>query len=160
MTNAGRTRSFGGEIAVRWAPWQSLVFNGSYGYTNAKFLKYDDGKENYRGKRLPYAPSNTLFLQCLYSLNSAALGDNSIVFDLNMRGTGNIYWNEANSLSQPFYALLGASVTFKAPKWELQLWGKNLTATDYYTLYFMSIGNEFLQRGNKINAGLVLRVFI
>lgn len=160
MTNAGKTRSFGGEIAINWNPWNTLVFNGSYGYTNARFVEFFDGKENYKGKRLPYAPSNTLFVQGLYTLSSAKLGNNKILFDLNLRATGSIYWNEANSLKQPMYALLGASVTFKAPKWEVQLWGKNLTDTDYYTFYFMSIGNEFLQRGNKINAGIVLRLII
>lgn len=160
MTNAGRTRSFGGEVSLMWNPWSTLVFNAGYGYTNARFLRFNDGKEDYRGKRLPYAPDNTLFLQCLYTLRSEKLGDRSILFDLNMRGTGSIYWNESNTLKQPFYALLGASVTLKAPKWEIQLWGRNLTATDYYTFYFMSMGNEFLQRGNKINAGLVLRIFI
>lgn len=160
MTNAGRTRSFGGELSVNWNPWSTLIFNGSYGYTNARFLRYFDGKEDYAGKRLPYAPQNTLFLQCVYTLMPASLKNKSIIFDLNLRGTGNIYWNEANTLSQPLYATLGASVTFKSPQWEVQLWARNLTATDYYTFYFMSMGNEFFQRGNKINMGATLRIFI
>lgn len=160
MTNAGQTRSYGAEISLNWNPWSTLTFNANYGYTNARFVKYNDGKADYKGKRLPYAPANTLYLQCLYTLSGRRLGNNSILFDLNLRGTGNIYWNEANTLSQPFYTLLGASVTFRAPKWEVQLWGRNLTATRYSTFYFMSMGNEFLQRGNKINAGLVLRIFI
>ena len=160
MTNAGRTRSFGGEVSLWWNPWSPLVFNGSYGYTNARFLRFYDGKEDYRGNRLPYAPESTLYLQCIYTLSNTRLGKNNIVFDINMRGTGDIYWNEANTLRQPFYALLGASVTFKAPKWEVQLWGHNLTATDYYTFYFMSMGNEFLQRGGRISAGAVIRIFI
>lgn len=160
MTNAGRTRSFGGELTINWNPWSTLNFNASYGYTNARFLRYNDGKEDYKGKRLPYAPGNTLYLQCLYTLTNSRLGDRSLVFDLNMRGAGNIYWNESNTLSQPLYALLGASVTLKSPKWEVQVWGRNLTNTEYFTFYFMSIGNEFLQRGNKISAGATLRIFI
>lgn len=160
MTNAGKTRSFGGELSLAWNPWSTLVFNGSYGYTNARLVRFFDGKEDFAGKRLPYAPENTLFLQTLYTLSNSRLGNKQIVFDVNMRGTGNIYWNESNSLHQPFYATLGASVTLKAPKWEIQLWGRNLTNTKYYTFYFMSIGNEFLQRGNRINAGTVLRLTI
>lgn len=160
MTNAGRTRSFGGEISINWNPWSTFVVNCNYGYTNARFLRYFDGKEDYRGKRLPYAPENTFFAQCLYTLKGGKLRQNSLVFDLNVRGAGNIYWNEANTLSQPFYAFLGASVTFRAPKWEVQLWGRNLTDTDYYTFYFMSIGNEFLQRGASVSAGVTLRITI
>ncbi|MCH5218558.1 MAG: TonB-dependent receptor [Muribaculaceae bacterium] len=160
MTNAGRTRSFGGELSLSWNPWSTLAFNVDYGYTNARFVRYNDGKEDYKGKRLPYAPSNTLYLQALYTLHTNSLGRNALVFDLNMRGTGDIFWNEANSLRQNFYALLGASVSFKAPKWELQLYGRNLTNTEYFNFYFVSMGNEFLQRGVKVNAGLVLRVNI
>lgn len=160
MTNAGRTRSFGGEFSALWNPWSTLAFNVNWGYTNARFIKYFDGKEDFKGKRLPYAPQNTLFMQCMYTLSGGKLRHNSIVFDLNLRGTGDIYWNEANTLRQPFYALLGASVTFRAPKWEVQLWGRNLTNTRYDTFYFMSIGNEFLQRGNKASAGIVLRITI
>lgn len=160
MTNAGRTRSFGGEASLMWNPWSTLTFNASYGYTNARFVRFFDGKEDYRGKRLPYAPENTLFIQGLYTFEGGRLGANRLTLDVNVRGTGSIYWNEANSLRQPFYALLGASVTFKAPKWEVQLWGRNLTGTDYSTFYFMSISNEFLQRGNKTNAGVALRIFI
>lgn len=160
MTNAGRTRSFGGEISVSWNPWSSLVFNGSYGYTNAKFLRFFDGKEDFRGKRLPYVPDNTLYLQCLYIFSNSTLKNNRIVIDMNLRGTGSIYWNESNSIKQPFYALLGAGFTFKAPKWEVEVWGRNLTCTKYNTFYFMSMGNEFLQKGNKINAGLIIRIII
>ena len=160
MTNAGRTRSFGAELALSWNPWEPLRFNGSYGYTNARFVNYNDGREDFKGKRLPYAPANTLFLQCIYSLQNASLGNKSIIFDVNMRGTGDIYWDEANSLRQPFYALLGGSVSLKTPKWEVQIWGKNLTATRYNTFYFMSISHEFLQRGAKINAGVIFRLTI
>lgn len=160
MTNAGKTRSFGGELSLVWNPWGPITFNGSYGYTNARFVKYFNGINDFAGKRLPYAPSNTLFLQCLYTLQTNGLGSKSLVFDLNVRGTGDIYWNEENTLKQPFYALLGAGITLKSPKWELQVWGRNLTATDYYTFYFMSISNEFLQRGSRINAGVTLRFFI
>lgn len=160
MTNAGRTRSLGGELALRWQPWSPLTFTASYGYTNARFIKFNDGREDYAGNRLPYAPQNTLFFQGLYTLAPNTWGGKSLLFDVNVRGTGDIYWNEGNTLRQPLYALLGASVSLKAPRWEVQLWGRNLTNTDYYTFYFMSIGNEFLQRGAKISGGITLRIFV
>jgi hypothetical protein len=42
--------------------------------------------------------------------------------------------------------------------WSLQLWGKNLTGTRYSTFYFMSMGNEFLQRGRPMQLGATLRL--
>ena len=160
MTNAGKTRSFGGELSVNWHPYEPLRFNVSYGYTNAKFVRFYDGKADYAGNRLPYAPSNTFFTQALYTLKSNSLGNKSIVFDVNLRGVGDIYWNESNTLRQNFYALLGAGVTLKAPKWEIQAWGRNLTGTRYSVFYFMSMGNEFLQRGEKRSWGISLRLTI
>ena len=160
MTNAGKTRSFGGEASLYCNPWSTLDLNVSYGYTNARFVRFFDGLQNYAGRRLPYAPSNTFFAQAIYAFQGNRLGDKSVILDINCRGTGSIYWNEDNSLRQPFYALLGASVTLKAPKWEIQVWGRNLTDTRYYTFYFMSMGNEFIQRGEKISGGVTLRLNI
>ena len=160
MTNAGKTRSFGGEAAISWNPYSPLFVNLSYGYTNARFVRYNDGKEDYAGKRLPYSPSNTIFGQIIYTLTGNRLGQNSVIFDVNVRGIGDIYWNESNTVRQNLYGLLGAGVTFKAPKWEIQAWGRNLTNTKHSVFYFMSMGNEFLQRGEKTSWGLTLRLFI
>lgn len=159
MTNAGRTGSYGGEIALTGKPFDKLTLTASYGYTNAKFIDYNDGKQQYKGKYIPYAPQNTLFLQGLLVLpvKNKMLGIERIGIDLNMRGTGKIYWNENNSLSQPFYAEANASITLEAKRWDLQIWGENLTDTKFNTFYFMSMGNEFLQRGKPIRGGVTVR---
>lgn len=160
MTNAGKTRSFGGELSASQKITESLTFNLSYGYTNARFKEFYNGIKDYAGKLLPYVPSNTLFIQGLYSLKlkkDQKPEPNTLIFDVNLRGTGPIYWNEDNSLKQKFYALFGASVTWQWKNWEFRLWGKNLTDTRYYTFYFMSMGNEFLQKGRGIEGGLSIR---
>lgn len=160
MTNAGHTRSFGGEVSLEWTGPEGFSANASYGYTNARFIDFFDGRENYKGKRLPYVPSNTLFLQALYSIELNGRFANTLEFDVNLRGTGDIEWNEANTLRQPMYFLLGSGITLTATRWQLQLWGKNLTNTRYHTFYFMSMGNEFMQRGKPLTAGVTLRVTI
>ena len=38
--------------------------------------------------------------------------------------------------------------------------GKNITATQYSTFYFVSIQHEFLQRGKPVQFGATLRVNI
>ena len=156
MTNAGKTRSFGGEISLGYVVNDKLSFNGSYGYTNARFKEFFNGISDFKGKRLPYVPSNTLFIQGLWKI-PVKFKESHITLDLNLRGTGKIYWNEENSLSQNFYMLLGASATWHVGDWEFRLWGRNLTDTRYYTFYFMSMGNEFLQRGKGVEAGVSVR---
>lgn len=157
MANAGKTHSFGGELSVRANLTDRLTLAGSYGYTNARFRKFSDGINNYKGNYLPYAPRNTLFLQGVWGVptHNSILGN--ITFDLNMRGIGSIYWNEANTEFQNLYFLLGAGITLGTDTLNLQLWGKNLTDTKYYTFYFMSMGNEFLQRGRGPEIGATLR---
>lgn len=157
MTNAGRTRSFGGEISIDYNPIKILNLMATYGYTNAKFVKFIDGDNNYKGKRVPYAPSNTLFFQATYLQSVGKKGLYFIEFSANFNGAGDIYWNESNTLRQNFYGLLGANIAYKAPKWSIELWGTNLTNTKYSTFYFLSMGNEFLQRGKSTQLGITVR---
>lgn len=162
MTNAGKTRSMGGELAIEARPVDRLSLSVGYGYTNAKFVKYDDGKENYKGRFVPYAPQNTLFAQAVVNvpLRRNALRLKTLLFDANVRGTGKIYWNESNDRWQKFYATVGLSATLEAEKWSLQVWGDNITDTRFHTFYFKSMGNEFIQRGKPARMGMTLRLNI
>ncbi len=158
MTNAGKTRSFGVELSMNYSPITNLNINVSYGYTNAKFREFYNGKVDLSGKYLPYVPMNTIFGQAIYNfeINKGRL--KNIRTDINVRGNGQMYWNEENTLRQSLLPLLGASLTFVMDKLEVQLWGQNLTNSKYYTFYFQSIGNEFLQRGKLIRGGLTVRI--
>ncbi len=155
MTNAGRSRSMGGEFAshISITPAWNLV--ASYGYTNAKFIKYLSGNDNYKGNFVPYAPQHTLHAGSTYTL---PIAKNNLVFDVNVNGVGGIYWNEQNSLSQPLYMLLNGTVQFEHPLFSIALWGKNVTNAAYNVFYFKSIGREFVQRGRGITFGTTLSV--
>lgn len=159
MTNAGRTRSFGAEATANWQATDRLLFNVSYGYTNATFRKYHNGKENYRGKRLPYAPSNTLFASANYTIPGTVLGAVPSA-NVSVRGVGEIYWDEANSVRQPFYATLAASLALTHDRWSVRLWAENLTNTKYNTFYFVSIGHAFVQKALPWSAGATVRITI
>ena len=156
MTNAGKTHSWGGEFAMTVNPTESTHLNVSYGFTHATFKDYDDGKVDHSGKRVPYAPKHTLFAEASHALKIGT--DGRLTFAANVRATGDIYWDEANTQHQPFYALLGASITWQQQHYSLQLWGRNLTDTQYKTFYFVSIQHPFLQRGHGRALGATLRV--
>ena len=79
-------------------------------------------------------------------------------FNADVKGVGDIYWDEANNVKQPFYALLSASVRLEKGDFSLDVWGDNLTNTHYNTFYFVSIGNAFLQKGNPARCGVTLRL--
>ena len=162
MTNAGKTRSLGAEASLNVNITDDLGLNLSYGYCDARFIRYNDGKADYKDRLVPYCPQHTLFARAFYTYNIK--GDSpwarAIILDADLKGAGAIYWNEANSLNQPFYALLGASVTLAGKHYSLQLWGSNLTGTRYSTFYFVSISHEFLQQGRGRMLGATLRINI
>lgn len=160
MTNAGRTRSFGAELTARWTPTDEFSTRMSYGFTNATFRKYRDGNNSYRGRRLPYAPENTFFAEATWQPAALLFAGVQPSLTGSVNGAGRIYWDEANTLSQPFYCLVGASMAFTAPKWSVRLWAENLTGTRYDTFYFKSIGHAFTQRGLPARFGVTFRVAI
>ena len=162
MTNAGKTRSVGAEASLNVNFTDNLGMNLSYGYCDARFIRYNDGKADYKDKHVPYCPQHTLFAQAFYTYNFKGGSDwaQSITLEASLKGTGEIYWNEANTLRQPFYALLGSSITLAGKHYSLQLWGQNLTGTRYNTFYFVSISHEFLQRGRSRMLGATLRINI
>ncbi len=162
MTNAGKTRSLGAEASLSVNFTDNLGMNLSYGYCDARFVRYNDGKADYKDKRVPYCPQHTLFAQAFYTYDIKSGSDwaQSITIDASLKGTGEIYWNEANTQHQPFYALLGSSITLAGKHYSLQLWAKNLTDTRYNTFYFVSISHEFLQRGRSRMLGATLRINI
>ena len=158
MTNAGRTFSAGAELTASWDATADLRFNAAYGFTDARFHNYNDGRADYAGKRVPYAPANTLFVDANYTATPLIFKNITPSVNVNFSGVGDIYWNEANTVRQPFYGLLGASLGFSASHWSLRLWARNLTATRYSNFYFLSIGHQFTQQGRPRTFGATLRL--
>ncbi|MDE6857292.1 MAG: TonB-dependent receptor [Alistipes sp.] len=162
MTNAGHTRSLGGEFssAVYCDGWE---FSAAYGYTDARFVSYLYDERNsidYGGRRIPYAPQHTFSASLSYSLRIGARWLDSVVLRCDTNGAGPIWWNEENSRRQPFYALMGASVRFEHRRWSVDVWGRNLTGEHYDVFYFKSVGNEFLQHARPRTFGITLNIEI
>lgn len=156
MSNAGRSRSRGVEVSLSWNPTARLGVWGSYGFTDARFVKFDDGEADYAGNVLPYAPRNTVSLGATYRLHVGARMLDDVVVNCSWQGAGKIYWNESNTLRQNFYSQLGASVDLHKGDFTLSLWGRNLTGADFYTFYFKSVGNSFFSHGKPRQLGLTL----
>ncbi|GHT05065.1 TonB-dependent receptor [Bacteroidia bacterium] len=152
MSNAGRTSSYGAEIDVKYS-YNDLTLTGSYGHTTARFLTYNDGNEDYADKYVPYAPQNTVYLCGEYRFNLSKQPANQLLLRMDWRGVGRMYWNESNTLSQPFYGVWGSSVSWKQDKFLLSLWGNNLTDAVHNIFYFKSMGNSFVQRGKPFQMG-------
>ncbi|MDE7305048.1 MAG: TonB-dependent receptor [Alistipes sp.] len=160
MTNAGRSRSRGGEASLQIVPRNDLVFDIAYGYTDARFVRHDDGREDFSGRRIPYAPAHTLSLGAEWTIPTGVSWLGEVVLRAGARGAGRIEWNEANTLRQPFYLLADASVRLRHDRYTLGFWGRNLGGKRYDVFYFSSMGNEFVQRGRPRTMGITLSINI
>ena len=160
MANAARSRIWGTEAALhyRWQTgnWQGTV-DASYGFTDARFIDFNDGMGDYAGHFIPYAPQHTAhaLAQVAYRVGRPWL--HALSFSARLNVTGPVYWNEQNDCVQSLYALLGANLTLEWKYVQLDLWGRNLTNTPYDVFYFRSMGNDFLQRGKPRELGASLR---
>lgn len=160
MTNAGRTRSMGGELAMLFKPWQNLDIDLSYGYTKATFRHYIDGENNYRGNYVPFAPRHTLSAGLTWTIPTGVKWLGDVVLHGGMKGVGKIYWNEANTEEQPYYTTFNASLRLEHRNYTLDFWGENLTEKEFDVFYFESIGNRFVQRGRPRVLGITLSINI
>ena len=159
MSNAGKSRSRGAELSLEWRrrlPMRGLSLTANYGFTNAKFVDFSDGVNDYAGNHLPYAPAHTVSLGASYRFFVGGGFLHYIDLNASWQGAGEIYWNEANTLKQDFYSQLNASVALKCQHFTLELWGRNLTDTDFYTFYFKSMNNNFYNHGKPCRIGATL----
>ncbi len=159
MSNAARARSFGVELSAEYG-YKGFTLRGDYGYTNARFREYNDGIGDYAGNRIPYSPEYTTAITASYSIAFDHSYIHQLTISADWRGIGSIYWNEANTLRQPFYQTLGAQIALRMNNTTLTLWGRNLTNTDYNVFYFKSIGEEFFSKGQPLQLGIRLNINI
>ena len=148
MTNAGKSHSLGFELALRGKALENAFDWGvTYAYTSSKFDEYDTYNDNY----VPFVPMHTMSAMLDYHIGQFTIG-------ANVTGQGKTWWDEANTFSQKFYALLGAHVDYDFGSVVVSAWGRNLTDTKYNTFAVQSSAaggtRYFAQRGNPIHVGL------
>lgn len=156
--NAGKSESYGAELNFTTSINSHLNLNGSYGYTHATFKEYDGGEGmDYSGNYVPFVPQHTLNLGATYAFFFRDSWAKSLTFGLNTTGAGKIYWTEDNRTSQDFYATLNGNISLKTKAIQIDLWGRNLTNSDYSTFYFESMGHGFEQHSKPLQIGIDLR---
>jgi len=172
MVNAGKSSSCGLELALRGKAMDNrLNWSATYSFTHATFREYQDSVKvgnvktlvNYKDNHVPFVPQHTFSLSADYRFPVDAQLVKSITVGANVTGQGKVYWDEANSYAQKFYALIGVHADVELGKSVIvSLWGRNLTDTKYnqFAIKSKATGEEltFAQRGNPLECGLGLYV--
>lgn len=159
MANVGRSRSAGVELSLMYKVG-GFSLSGSYGYTDARFTSYDDGKDDYSGNRIPYSPEQTLNLRAGYTFTLPSPFFRALSLNADCAGIGRIWWDEANALVEPFRLLAGADMTVHLNRFDVRFRADNLMGADYNVFYFKSVGNMFFQRGKPFrwNMGIFFNI--
>ena len=157
--NAGKSRSVGGELALKAQITDAFSLNGTYGYTHATFTDYVVSDEvNYNGNYVPFVPKHTFNIggQYIFRMKRGAWLDNIIV-NANYKGAGRIYWTEQNNAYQDLYGTLNGRVSLNKGNGQIGLWINNALNTDYQAFYFESMDRGFAQMGRPMQIGVDFR---
>lgn len=157
--NAGKSRSIGGELALKAQITDNFILNGNYGYTHATFTDYVVSDEvNYNDNYVPFVPKHTFTVggQYIFRMKSGAWLDNIIV-NANYKGAGRIYWTEQNNAYQDLYGTLNGRISLNKGNGQIGIWINNALNTDYQAFYFESMNRGFAQMGRPMQIGVDLR---
>jgi outer membrane receptor protein involved in Fe transport len=159
MANVGRSRSMGVELSAFYNV-ADFSLNASYGFTDARFTVYDDGNNDYSGNRIPYSPEQTFCLRAGYTFRFDDSVFRALALGADCSGTGRIWWDEANTLVEPFRTFVGGDVSLSLPWFDLRFRADNINNAEYNVFYFKSVGNMFFQRGKPFRwtVGLVFDI--
>lgn len=138
MTNSGKSRIYGAEAQASYLRGD---FRGRASWSWNRYI----------GKRIPYSPEHTLFVSAGYQWGNFSL-------EGQLRGIGPLFWDEDNTLSEPFTLIPGARLQLQLGRWLLYLQGENLTGRRYRTFYFKSMGKEFFQLSKPIRFKLGIQI--
>lgn len=169
--NAGKSRSYGAEAALRASLTDALSLNASYGYTYATFTDYiipietkDENGEivksekNNNGKYVPFVPKHTLCIGGQYIFRIAPNHWlDQVQLNANYNAAGRIYWTEQNDVSQAIYGTLNGRISLIKGNGQVSFWVRNALDKEYAAFYFETMGRGFMQKGKPVQLGIEVR---
>ncbi len=144
---------YGGELNIDARPVDRLTLHAGLAALHTQVLRgtLAGGTVNIAGKRLPYAPN----FRGVFSADWVAISEPSWALMLHVAESWQSLMYEENlnenRLAQPAFGLLSAQMTLEpsSGRWELRLWGDNLTNRVYYTneVDLQSLGYDYRHIG-------------
>ncbi|WP_430967829.1 TonB-dependent receptor [Spongiimicrobium sp. 2-473A-2-J] len=139
--NVPNSESVGFEADLKLRTSKYLDILASYGVSKSRIIEGTSTVSTGANEQIDVSERNTpLIPQDSYSfaLESSFDISKKISFsgNINLEGTGKIYWHEDNAASSSGYSLLNARLGFTFDKFSVNLWGTNITDTEYITEFF------------------------
>ncbi len=148
-SNAGSARIKGAELTMSAGPFSGFNLGATYAFTDARFRQLVDRGVDYSGNRLTRSPRNKVTVSPSYryelpsGITVTAAADyqyeSKIYDDFN---NSPVTVREPKNLFDARLIVAGAG-----NKWDLSLWGKNLTNETYIVHQFLLLGGRFATYG-------------
>jgi iron complex outermembrane receptor protein len=141
VRNAAEATIQGAEVELSWRASDALSIDASLGYTDAKYDEFPGTDVNGDGRPDPElakelkfekVPEWTGYAGASYEIPLGT--DDTVTLRGSYSYTSKFYTDQLNRywLAQDGFGLLDASVTFaRGERWQVSLWGKNLTDEEY-----------------------------
>lgn len=140
--NVPESRSVGFEADMRLRAFNWLDILASYGVSKSTIERGTSTESiganatiDVSGNATPLVPQDSYSI----GLESSFDISDKIAFNgnINLKGTGEMYWHEDNAAVSPRYSLLNARINLSFnDKFTVGLWGTNITDTEYITEFF------------------------
>ena len=127
VENAGESEVFGFELETQWQATNHLNAYANLGHSFTRFLDFDSGGEQLRGKQFPRAPRWT------GTIGGAYYFDNGFVIDANGNYSSSMFENATNlpnEESDSFFVVNGR-VGYESENWSAFVFARNLFDNRY-----------------------------
>jgi len=139
LNNLDKARVLGGEIELSWRPVRGLDLQASLALNDSKIE--DASRPAFDGNRLPLGAQVSATLSARYRWPVSDSLD--VALQVDGKHNGSFFLNPENTtyLEQDPYTLLNARLSvYAAERWELALWGRNLTDETFAVQSFALFG--------------------
>jgi len=145
--NAASGTNYGFELELLWMINNKLEVSSSLGILETElkdFLSYSHINADpvngisfdLSGRDQSHAPNYQFNFLIKYNFNE------NIFINFNIESKDEFYFSDRHSSKSDSYTLLNFLIGYKLDRWEINLFGKNLTNEDYQTRGFGSFGND------------------
>lgn len=156
--NAGKSRVKGAELEVIVRPADGLEIFGNYAYTDGKYKSLVLEGDDYSGNSLILTPKNAFTVGGSYRAEFEEGASLTLRGDVLYKSTSYLDVSNDPALTARYGGVVNLSATYVFPgeKWELSLFGKNVTnvrtmsTAQDYSVFFLS--GDQLAAGQKVVA--------
>ncbi|MBN7795416.1 TonB-dependent receptor [Parahaliea mediterranea] len=141
--NAAGGNNYGLELELDWLATEALSLYAHLGLLETEFEDYiipatgdDLSDRDLSGRDQAHAPGYQYAVGGRYSFGG------NFYARLDLEGKDAFYFSDRHDLKAPAFDLLHMRVGYASDRWEVALWGRNLTDEDYYVRGFGSFGND------------------